>query len=93
MLSLQAISTMVHFYMGTKGPENVSTVLSHIWGFRDPWFQVGEKSLDIRTLKSVLALILDNVKGLSLVGIFNEYSKRRNNQIIISLARPWNKSK
>lgn len=24
LLSLQAISTMVHFYMGTKGPENVS---------------------------------------------------------------------
>lgn len=25
LLSLQAISIMVHFYMGTKGPENVST--------------------------------------------------------------------
>lgn len=24
LLSLQAISIMVHFYMGTKGPENVS---------------------------------------------------------------------
>lgn len=27
LLSLQAISTMVHFYMGTKGPENVSSNL------------------------------------------------------------------
>lgn len=25
LLSLQAISIMVHFYMGTKGPDNVST--------------------------------------------------------------------
>lgn len=25
LLSLQAISIMVHFYMGTKGPENVSS--------------------------------------------------------------------
>lgn len=24
LLSLQAISIMVHFYMGTKGPDNVS---------------------------------------------------------------------
>lgn len=28
LLSLQAISIMVHFYMGTKGPENVSCRLS-----------------------------------------------------------------
>lgn len=32
LLSLQAISIMVHFYMGTKGPENVST---HAQAFRD----------------------------------------------------------
>lgn len=26
LLSLQAISIMVHFYMGTKGPDNVSAL-------------------------------------------------------------------
>lgn len=33
LLSLQAISIMVHFYMGTKGPENVSPdhLLVSLW--------------------------------------------------------------
>lgn len=30
LLSLQAISIMVHFYMGTKGPENVSLHTAYI---------------------------------------------------------------
>lgn len=29
LLSLQAISIMVHFYMGTKGPENVSSLTDY----------------------------------------------------------------
>lgn len=33
LLSLQAISIMVHFYMGTKGPDNVSA-LTHASSFR-----------------------------------------------------------
>lgn len=92
MLSLQAISTMVHFYMGTKGPENVSTVLSHIRDL-EPCFQVCIIERYWIPLKSLPALILNDFKGLSLVDIFNGYSKRRNSQGVNFIGMALDQSK
>lgn len=60
---------MVHFYMGTKGPENVSTVLLYVSEQRHASSHSHHAVTVLETSKVPSVFLFGNVKGSGFIGL------------------------